>query len=135
MRQVQLAAKRGAVVGGQGAAVIVITQGQMDVLGQAHRRAGNLRIANHFERRFPGLLEGRSVEEKIALAEKYRQQAATHGFREDREIAYYMDLCVMYGTEFARTRHFQPIMSNPALSPGDKILHVKALLAHHGVPL
>jgi hypothetical protein len=114
---------------------MIISQHQMEVLGQAQRRAGNLRLAQYIESRFPGLMGARDLEEQITVVEKYRGLAAGLNFINDDQVGVYMDLTVMYGASFSAIPAFQAILSDDAISADEKITCVRSLLLENGVVL
>ena len=114
---------------------MIISHRQMEVFSQNHRRTGNLRIAEYIDARFPGLLETRDAEERIAIVEKYRRLAAEWKLFDDDQIGYYMDLTVMYGASFPQIPALHAILSADALAPTEKIARIKFLLQQNGVVL
>jgi len=100
----------------------------------ALRRANDL-LAEYARRRFPSLLENTAPETLLKIVQEVRTRAGTNGFEREDQIATYLDLTLMYGSDFAESDWAKPILANASFVTDDKISALMGQVEANGVKL
>ncbi len=112
---------------------MIIRSEQKEELGDdVHRRANN-ELAAYARRRFPSRFEKTPLPVLLKIAEEVRSRAAAEGFEREDHIATFLDLTVMYGSDFPASAWAQPILTNASLDPDQKISALTNQVEQSGV--
>jgi hypothetical protein len=116
---------------------VVIQSEQKNALAQDALRRANEALAAYARRRFPSLFEKTAQEVLLKMVQEIRTRAGAGagGFDREDHIATYLDLTVMYGSDFPESNWAKPILTSPSLSPEHKISALTSQVEETGVKL
>ena len=112
---------------------MIIRSDQKHELGEDSRRRANDELAAYARRRFPSRFEKTAPPVLLKIVEEVRARAATEGFVREDHVATYLDLTVMYGSDFPTSPWARPILTNESLDPDHKISALTNQVEESGV--
>jgi hypothetical protein len=112
---------------------VVIRSGQKEKLAEDTLRRANEELAGYARRRFPSRFENTAQPVLLKIVEEIRTRAAAHGFEREDHVATFLDLTVMYGSDFPESLWAQPILTNESLDPAHKISALTNQVEQSGV--
>ena len=115
--------------------MLTIRTQQLDSLDADVRRRGNERLAEYLQRRFPTVYGAKAVEELVRWIDENRKSAEKFGLILDDQVAAYLDLATMYGSEFHTAAWASPILNNNSLTSESKVERLRDQMARVGVEL
>ena len=114
---------------------MVIRSGQMGALADDARDRANSDLAAYARRRFPTRFADTPEEVLLKIAEEVRKRAAAEGFEREDHVSTFLDLTVMYGSDFPRSDWASPILNNEGLDAHHKMLSLRNRVEQSGVKL
>jgi hypothetical protein len=113
--------------------MLTIRQEQLDALAASLSRRANVALAGYARRRFPVELGAAPEDELVALADRVRATAMSYGLELENDIATFLDLTVMYGDDFHRSRWAAKVLADEAVHGPDKMESLRRKVRLTGV--
>jgi hypothetical protein len=114
---------------------MLIRAEQMAVLRSHAQNRANVVMADYARKRFPTLYADAPQQELLELAQEARTRAAEFGIHREDLIATWLDLMVMYGSEFHRNEWASGILGDFGSDPEVRFAVLTRLVERSGVRL
>jgi hypothetical protein len=114
---------------------MVIRSDQMGTLADSSRSRANSELAAYARRRFPTRFADTQEEVLLKIADEVRTRAAAEGFEREDHVSTFLDLTVMYGSNFPQSDWAAPVLSNASLDAERKMLSLTNQVEQSGVKL
>jgi CHAD domain-containing protein len=104
--------------------MLVIRKKNLHVLSEALHKGMSARLVKYMMARFPHVF-GEDAEAARGLLERVCAVAEEYGIKNDRDVAMFADLSVMYGEDFHRQPWAVDVLTSDTLTPRDKMLELQ----------
>jgi hypothetical protein len=114
---------------------VVIRSEQKSVLAEDALNRANEALVVYARRRFPSLYGQTAPDVLLKRVQQIRTRAGAAGFDREDHIATFLDLTVMYGSDFPESAWARPILTNSSLNPEHKMFALTSQVEATGVKL